>query len=200
MQRKAVEFVTSAWYPIVVLSPVLALATNCGAHVAVARISGNSGPYRAIVRAAFVGLGVVVALTLVGCGRLSLSRDDVVAFLVLNVVTYLALSFDYFSFVNLCLTSLRIRMLREILGAGGSLAGKRLGGLYDDRGLMNLRIGRLVNGGHLVLRHGRLYSQKGFFLAIATLFDWLRWFVMGSTGDHHGRERQQTESTIQRVK
>jgi len=185
-----------SWYPIIVLSPVLALATNCAAHVAVARISGNSGPYRAIVRAAIVGLGVVVALTLIGCRRLALPRHDVVSLIFLNSVAYLALSFDYFSFVNLCLTSLRIRMLREIQGAGGSLAGERLGELYDDRSMTNLRIDRLVSGGHLVLREERLYSHKSFFLAIATFFDWLRWFVMGPKADHQGRGWQRTESNI----
>lgn len=188
-----------AWYPIIVLAPVLALATNCSAHVAVARISGNSGPYRAIVRAAIVGLFVVVTLTLVGCSRLTLPSRDVVAYLVLNIVAYLALSFDYFSFVNLGLTSLRIRMLREIQAAGGSLAGERLGRLYDDRGLTNLRIDRLVSGRHLVLQDGRLYSQKGVFLAIAMLFDWLRWFVVGPR-DHQGRGSQYMQSTIQRGK
>ncbi|NBT35862.1 MAG: hypothetical protein EBT03_10070 [Betaproteobacteria bacterium] len=184
MRKAGGKAVAFAWYPIVVLSPVFALATNCVTHVAVARMSRNKSPYRTIVRSAIAGLVVVVALTLLGCDQLPLMRHDVVAYLVLNIAAYLALSFDYFSFVNLCLTSLRIRMLREIYNAGGSLAGDHLGRLYDDRSLTTLRIDRLVRGGHLVLQNGRLYSQRSIFLKIAKLFEWLRWFVLGPTADH----------------
>lgn len=170
------------------LSPILGLAVNCVVHVVLARANGPSYPYRSIVRAGFTGLVVVIAVSSSLPAPASETQADAAASILLSVVTYAALAFGYFSFVNLCLTSLRIRILQELRNAGGSLPAVTLQSLYGNDDLVVVRLQRLVTGGHLVQRNNVLYSAHSPFLVIARLFDFLRWFVLGPR-DNSSRTR-----------
>lgn len=169
--------VSSALY---VLSPVIGLAVNCCAHVAIARMLGPTHPYRIIVRASLFGLLVVFVIGGSLATKMTAGLADATASMIVNTATYAALSFGYFSFVNLSLTSLRIRMLQELRDVGGKLSLDGLHAIYDNDEMIAIRIKRLLDGGHLVQRENRLYSKPGVFLAIARLFDGLRWFILGN--------------------
>jgi hypothetical protein len=43
----------------------------------------------------------------------------------------------------------------------------------------DLRLERLVRGGHLVERNGRLHTGRLQFLLVARIFDGLRWLIFG---------------------
>lgn len=165
------------------LSPAIGLAVNCLVHVAISRTCGPAHPYRNIIRAGMAGLFVVIAI----CGSLtSLAtrpRVDATASMLLNVATYTGLAFGYFSFVNLCLTSLRIRILRELRDAGGSLPLVTLQARYDNHVMIGVRLQRLITGGHITERDNTIYPARSLFLTIARLFDFLRWLVLGPRGD-----------------
>ena len=104
---------------------------------------------------------------------------DVLGFPLMNLVAYLALAFCYFNFVNLGITSLRIRMLQEVLARGGRMSKANLLACYNTGRMVELRITRLIEGGHLVERNGRLQVGKGRFLLLARIFDALRRIVFG---------------------
>jgi hypothetical protein len=97
----------------------------------------------------------------------------------LNLLTYLALAFGYFNFVNLTIASLRIRLLEEILDAGGELSAGRLRAAYNADSVSDLRLARLLRGGHLVERNGRLVIGRRRFMIVARIFDFLHWLIIG---------------------
>ena len=99
--------------------------------------------------------------------------------LVLDVLTYLALAFGYFNFVNVTVPSLRIRLLEEMRDAGGTLPARALMTAYDSRQLVAIRLERLVRGGHLVENDGRLHVGRLPFLITARIFDGLHGFIFG---------------------
>jgi len=105
--------------------------------------------------------------------------DDLLSFLAMNIIAYSALGWCYFHFVNLCISSLRIRVLEEIIDAGGALPTADLGALYDNRKMTAVRIERLTSSGHLVSHDARFYSGKQGFLIVARIFKLLRWFIIG---------------------
>jgi hypothetical protein len=166
-------------YPWLVLAPVLGLATYCLCHLVLARVFVGRSPYLALVAAFVPGLGAMVVVSGLALAAMQAALVDVVGYGLLNLATYGALGWGYFHFVNLCIASLRIRVLEEIVEAGGSLPGEHLLARYNTDGMIAMRIERLVGGGHLVVREARYYRGKPQFLLIARVFDLLRYAVMG---------------------
>lgn len=165
--------------PLVALAPVIGLAVYCVSHVVTARIIRGRSPYPALAIGALAGLVATVAITLVACGRDAVSTVDALALVGLNTIASLALAFGYFNFVNLTVASLRIRILEELAEAGGRLPRAALLDRYGTSSVADLRLERLVGGGHLVERNGRLHTGRLQFLVVARIFDGLRWLIFG---------------------
>ena len=164
---------------LVALAPVLGLAVYCVSHVITARIIRGRSPYPALAIGASAGLAVTIAITLAACSRGGASFIDTLALVGLNTVASLAFAFGYFNFVNLTVASLRIRILEELADAGGWLPRAALLDRYGTASVADLRLERLVGGGHLVERNGRLHTGRLQFLVVARIFDGLRWLIFG---------------------
>lgn len=173
-------------YPLVVLAPVAGLLAYFVSQVALARSAQGRSPYVSLSRGFVTGLVVMSVLTALGLGQIQASRTDMTGYCLLNFVSYLALAFGYFNFVNLTVASLRIRLLEELREAGGSLSAEQLGAAYNADAVVDLRLNRLVRGGHLVERHGRLVIGRRRFMVVARIFDFLHWFIIdcGHKGEH----------------
>ena len=165
-------------YVLVMAAPLLAAATNVLVHLGACRCLTRRGAYFKLLAGFIAGLPVVLVISLVALSSWDASFTDRAALLALNLLTYLGLAFGYFSFVNLNIASLRIRMLQELLAAGGSLPGDRLLACYNTDEVILLRIDRLLRGGHLIEAQGRIYSGKRYFLFIGRVFDVLRWIIL----------------------
>ena len=165
--------------PLVAVAPVLGLAVYCLTHVVAARIIRGRNPYPALAVGALAGLAATIAITVAACRRDAVSTIDTLALLGMNAVASLAFAFGYFNFVNLTVASLRIRILEELADAGGRLPRADLLGRYGTASVADLRLQRLVGGGHLVERNGRLHSGRLQFLLVARIFDGLRWLIFG---------------------
>lgn len=166
-------------YPWLVLAPTIGLACYCLCHLILARTLVGRSPYLPLVGAFVPGLLGTIIASAVALISLRASFVDVLGYGALNLVTYGALGWGYFHFVNLCIASLRIRVLEEVVEAGGCLPEDLLRARYDNEGVISLRIERLVNGGHFLVREGRYYRGKPHFLLAARLFDALRFAIMG---------------------
>jgi hypothetical protein len=165
--------------PLVALAPVVGLAVACVVHVAAARLIRGRGPYPPLALGCLAGIVATIAITLAACVRGPTAVADTLAFTALNGIAALALAFCYFNFVNLTIASLRIRILEELVDKGGRLPGATLLDLYGSGSVAGIRLERLVNGGHLVERNGRLHTGRLQFLLVARIFDGLRWLIFG---------------------
>jgi hypothetical protein len=171
---------------LLVAAPVAGLALYAVSHVALARLMRGRGPYAALVTAFIPGLACALLATCAALRMMKSGRADWVAYLALNVTTYAALGWGYFHFVNLGIASLRIRILEELVDAGGELPAESLGMLYNDEEVITMRIRRLCSGRHLVEHDGRYRIGSRRFLAIARIFDGLRALIFGgSRGPTH---------------
>lgn len=164
---------------LVVAAPVIGLAAACGSHLILARPLGGRGPYGALAAGIGVGLLVALACTIAPLASGATPTIDTIALVALNAVAFLALAFGYFNFVNLTIASLRIRMLEEIRAAARPLTRTDLLARYDTERVVGVRIERLVKGGHLVDRDGRLVSGRSRFLFVARFFEALRRGILG---------------------
>jgi hypothetical protein len=167
-------------YPWLVVAPVCGLAADCTVHILVSRIARFKNPYAALLAGMFGGFVVAAVVSAAALRSLSPPPSDVVGYAALILATYLALAWGYFHFVNLWICSLRIRVLHEIVAAGGSMNVARLHAEYNPETIVSLRIDRLCSRGYLIERDGRYYSGRPQFLFVARCFDLIRKVIFGS--------------------
>lgn len=169
-------------YPVVVAAPVMGLAAYCVSQILMARAAPGRSPYHSLKLGFACGLLFVGAVGGWAVTRMEIGMEDRLGYLVLDILTYLALAFGYFNFVNLTVASLRIRLLEEIRESGGALPAEGLMRAYNSHEVVAVRLERLVRGGHLVEKDGRLHSGRLPFLIVARIFDGLHWFIIGRGG------------------
>lgn len=166
-------------YPWLVAAPIIGLATYTLSHCFLARLGRWASPYPPLVFGFAPGLIVMAGCSAWTLRNMESGFVDVVGYGVLNGITYTALGWGYFHFVNMGIASLRIRMLRELEDAGGRLNRNHLLMGYNTAAVVELRINRLTGGGHFVIRDGRYFRGKLKFLFAARCFDLLRRFLFG---------------------
>lgn len=169
-------------------SPILALAAN-GAMYLVLRRGFGTGIGASIVG----GLGFGLAVS-VGLAWKSLVDADVgpVELCICQIGTYLALSFCFWAFLSLNLTSLRIRVIRQLLQAGGAIAVADLLASYSDEERLQRRLVRLTNSGQIELTEGHWRLRSSLILIIARCIDVIRAIMGardGAAGDGNVRSR-----------
>ncbi|MGO9108221.1 MAG: hypothetical protein ACLP9L_03215 [Thermoguttaceae bacterium] len=162
-------------------------------------MASRRGNYYPLVVGFLAGFPVALIISLAALGCMDTSRAERAALLALNLFTYSGLAFGYFCFVNLNIASLRIRMLQELLAAGGSLPKDRLLACYNTEKVIALRISRLVRGRHLLQDQDRVYSGKRHFLFVSRVIDILRWIILGSKTPAAGFATPVQEEVFQRT-
>ncbi len=167
-------------YAFLSMAPALGLALYCVSHVVVSRLAPQRGCYYPL----FVGFGIGLIGTLATNAGVLLYMQaglaDALALSMMNLAAYLAFAFGYFNFINLNVASLRIRMLQELMESGGTMPAAAFAACYKTEDVIDLRIDRLVRGGHLIEEQGRFYSGKKRFLVVGRIFDFLRFAILGS--------------------
>jgi hypothetical protein len=158
--------VSSDW--LVTLAPVVGLAADAVVQIACAHATRRMGA--SIIAGVLLGLATTAICT--GLALAAPSLADAVATWLVSIATYLALAFGYWGFLNLNITSLRIRMLREILSGGDGISRAALIAGYTDEEMLRRRLDRLVGGRQLSYSDGRyrLESQTLLFLARFLMF------------------------------
>ena len=167
-------------YAFVVAAPVAGQAVYCLAHVCACWTIPRRSPYTQLIVAFLPGLAATVGISLGAFALMHASWGDMAALMLLNLLTYLALAFGYFNFVNVGIASLRIRIIEELSRSQNGIARDELLASYNTEHVVGLRIARLVAGQHLREKQGRFYrgSTRRFFI-LAWVYDLLRRGVLG---------------------
>lgn len=150
----------------ITLAPIIGLAVVVVTQIVCAHASRRVGV--SIVTGAasgLVGTVIVLAINSSGAGtpaaRLSMWA--------VAVVTFLALAFGYWAFVNLNVTSLRIRMLREMLHSRDGISQTDLMAQYSSEEFLRRRLERLKNSGQLSVGDGCWRLQSRTYLILARI-------------------------------
>ena len=166
----------SPWLPV--LSPVVATALNCLVYLVLKRAFKLG-----LTASIFGGLGIgLAAITIFAVSTLYDFTAEPAALLLSQIGTYLGLAFCFWAFLNLNITSLRIRMIRQLLDAGGAMTMAGLMNTYSDSERLQRRLRRLQETGQIVLVEGKWQIRSSPMLAIARCVDVLR-IIMGQNSD-----------------
>jgi hypothetical protein len=166
-----------------VATPLLALGVTTLVQLLVAR----ARPRRGLIQSFFAGFGAGLASLLALCGWLALRQGtpwyEAAANTVVNVATFMALTFCFLSFLNLGNTSIRIRIFRELQQSGSGLSIEHLRSLYDYNQIMEIRLNRLLGSKEVIERDGRYFLVGHALRCIAWVTYATRRVVLGKDQD-----------------
>lgn len=156
--------------PLQALAPVAGLAADFAVQAVDCRLNGR------LLRSVYRGFAAGAAVCALLCG---LDGDLPAALL-----TYGALGYCYFHFINLGETARRIRIVRELAEAGpAGLTKEEVLARYDARTMVEVRFARLLNNGQVVERDGRFYVGKPAVLFMARTLLVMKRLLLGRTSE-----------------
>lgn len=155
--------------------PLGGIMVDVAGQILLSRLPLKLGHVRRQFVAFGAGLIAVVALFAgLRPGR-GLGWTEEIAGLAMGAMTYAFLGFLFFNALNANLSSLRVRLLKELLARGPE--GMSVAVLLERYGaaeILNARIERLAAGGQLVQRGDRYYFQPRGVAVIGHFFAFLR--------------------------
>lgn len=159
-----------------VLVPMAALMLNIAIQVAGVRYIMTLGILKSVLLGFAAGFAGLVALEFVlsdGLGWV------LVVDTATGAVTYGALGYCYFHFINLGETARRIRILREIYEAGGSLTIEGILKRYNAKEIVHHRLNRLLANGQIRYENNRYFIANQTVLNIAKIIGLMKLLMLG---------------------
>jgi hypothetical protein len=149
------------------LCPIIAVAFNALTQILAFRMRRGDQYFRSIVEGIGAGFLVLIPFECFLFVRSISPWSVVLDALLVDVPIYLALSYCFYSFVQLGQTSIRIRMFSEIASHPDGITIAEMQRQYSDESLLRVRLRRLVEGGDLIEREGRYFVGRKRFLHVA---------------------------------
>ena len=161
----------------ITIAPLAGLALAVLTQIVVVHVSG--GKVGASIIIGILG-GLAATLAAIGLGRAETSgaTGGFVDTWLLGGATYLAFAFGFWAFLNLNITSMRIRMLRQLLRAGGHMALSDMAVSYTPAERLRRRLERLEKGGQIMREDGRWQLRSWQVLAVARCVEAWRSFIL----------------------
>jgi hypothetical protein len=157
----------------ITIAPLAGLALTMLTEILVAHLlRGKVGA--SIMTGMLAGLAVTLAVIAVACTETPRATGGFVDTWLLGVATYLALAFGFWAFLNLNVTSMRIRILRELLRAGGQMILSDMALLYTPAERLRRRLERLEKSGQIMRDDGRWLLGSWQILAVARCVEAMR--------------------------
>jgi len=161
------------------LAPVVALGVMALGHALLCRVRPDAAILNLLVVAGFIGLGGLFSVELAAMAAGKQVGTVLLAMILVDGPIYACLAYGYANFVNLGHASVRIRIYRELLGSPDGIEIAVLRSKYDEAGMLQTRLRRMVEAEDLVF-DGSLYSmRKPRLLAISNVIFALKKMVLG---------------------
>jgi len=161
------------------LAPVVALGAMALGHALLCRFRPDAAILNLLVLAGFIGLGGLVAVELATIAAGQRIGAVLLTMILVDGPIYACLAYGYANFVNLGHASVRIRIYRELLGSREGIEIAALRAKYDEAGMLQTRLRRMVEAEDLVF-DGSLYRlRKPRLLAISNVIFGLKKMVLG---------------------
>lgn len=159
--------------------PIVSLGINVVCQVCLSRYMSRF----ILLKSVFVGFAVGMCVLLSAelyylCqAPLFLTRNISSAFA--NIITYSALGYCYFHFINLGETGRRIRILRELYDSKKGLSAAEILERYSAKDILEKRLHRLINNAQIICKDGRYYIGSPIMLLIAKIIVSMKLVVLG---------------------
>ena len=160
---------------LLLLAPAAGLFANIVLQAALSRLVIGAGH----IRLQFLSFGAGAFLTVIILAamlfRWPFTAADRAGYLALHILIYACFGFCFFNVISANLSSLRIRILKEMLEQDPVPMGNAaLSARYSAHEMLLSRLVRLQSGGQIEARAGRYYLRKSGISLIGKFFGALR--------------------------
>jgi hypothetical protein len=152
-----------------ILVPVSCFTLNVVLQVLCLRFFSGIGLLRSIYIGFSLGLLLLSYLGLCTFFYFNISLLAYQGLFLTSLVTYTALGYSYFHFLNLGETARRIRILRELYDAKEGLSYAQLLQRYNTRMIIDVRMKRLIDSHQIDFINGRYYIRDFLVLNFARM-------------------------------
>jgi hypothetical protein len=159
--------------------PLIAFGMNAAAQVAVARYLPSLGLLRSIYAGFAAGFLCVCAVHAVTSLASPAGLAEACGSMLVSCITYAALGYCYFHFLNMGETARRVRILWEILECPEGLRLDEILARYPADEVLRLRIERLRNNGQIIDGGDRYLMGTRTVLFMARMIDLARGVLLG---------------------
>jgi hypothetical protein len=105
--------------------------------------------------------------------------SDLIALSIANLTVYLLVAFSYFAFINLGVSSLRVRLLDELDRSAEGLSMSEILERYNSREIIKNRVGKLEKIGQLIRIDDRYFVGRSTALLMVKILELLKFIVLG---------------------
>ncbi len=159
-------------------SPIAALVVMLSAQTVLLRLTGGEHFFRSVVWGFLWGFAANLVFQAVLLVTFAPTPDRWVLAVLVNVPLFVCLAYCYYNFINLGQCSIRIRVYKECADRGGCITREQLRSVYDEDGIREARIERLLHGGDLVWRDGAYRLANRRLVPIAAVVFGLKKLVL----------------------
>ena len=156
-------------------SPVVGLIINVIGQLVGCRYLGL---LRSVFMGFFMGVVGVLAIETLFFFTTRPEPQTLIGQIALNTITYGALGYCYFHFINLGETARRIRIIREIWESGNGLSMDELKVRYNASDVIRVRLQRMIHNRQIILRGERYYIGKPILLYLAKLIVFMKLMLL----------------------
>lgn len=150
------------------LAPIAGATVNVAIHITLSRFSAAASPLRAVIWGACAG-AIATALVATSSG---IAVGDALPW---SLLCYTATALGYWAFVNLHLTSLRIRVVKTLLESGGDCAGAGMAAPAEDASaVVSRRLERLEKLRFIEVQGGRFILTSRVLVGLRIVIDAVR--------------------------
>ena len=162
-----------------VINPLLGLASNVLIQIISFRYSVHMGLLKSIALGFIAGLLCVMIIESYIFYVLQTELLIQLFSFLTNLLIYTALGYGYFSFINLIVSSMRIRILMELYESKDGLSQKEIFMMYNGKEQFENRLNRLTQNGQILHQEGKYYLGETTMLIISKIVSIIKLIILG---------------------
>lgn len=172
-----------AGYSIHLINPIVGLTVNVILQVVSFRFYSKLSMLKSIILGFVAGFLVVLISDFILFSRDNMTIWHIIGIFLANLLTYVALGYCYFHFINLGETARRVRILREIYDSKDGLSIEEVLARYNAKDIIQLRMNRLLVNAQVILDRGKYTIGNPMMLYITRIILLLKLIVIGEKSE-----------------
>jgi hypothetical protein len=95
-----------------------------------------------------------------------------------NLIIYSLISLGYFSFINVAVSAIRVRILSELSENPAGMMENKIYDIYNSKEIVDKRLGKLCNGGQISFDGKKYYPKISLTLIMFIILESIRFIVI----------------------
>ncbi len=166
-----------------IFSPLIGLVANVLFQVCYCRYKKTASLLKSTFFGFAGGMVIMLGIELSYAAQFMPAVPQILSNISLGMVTYAALGYCYFHFINLGETARRIRLLRELQKSSNGLTLDNILRAYNAKEIIENRLSRLLKSGQIIEKNNKYYIGKPVMLLMSKTIVFAKLFILGKKSE-----------------